>query len=562
MVGTLPNPVVGDKLEFHGRWEEHPQYGRQFRFDLAVTVIPKTKQDMLEFLSQLKYIGPVRAKAIIKTFGNKIFDILDQDPHKLCVISGITPDRISVLIKGWQRIRLDRENIFFLNSLGCSQNQRKAIMDYYRENTIETVKANPYRIIKEIKGFGFKTVDMFAKKMGINSDSPLRAEAAVEHILKTAAELKQHTFLPDDELVSTGVSEFGISPQRLIEAQTSLAEKKIIVHNTAEKWCALSSFHHYEKSIAEKLRILQKSDSKLFASANISDTFTDPVIGQTIVLNDKQLEAVRMACENNVVIITGLPGTGKTTLLKAVLRIFQNRAIRQASPTGKAAKRMEEATGMHACTVHRLLGYDPIEEKFACNEGNPLDTGLVIVDESSMLDCWLMDSLLKAVAPGTKLIFVGDADQLPSVGPGNVLADMLTCEWIPSIKLTQIMRQAEASTIIKNAHRINRGLPIDIYSKKDFFFIEEEDPDLLVKRIRKLVTTDIPKKFNFDPSNDIQVLCPQNVGLIGSIMFNNRLQRSLNPARDSKPEVKVGAEDSSYYLRIGDRVIQTINNYM
>ena len=561
VVGTLPNPVIGDKLEFHGRWEEHSQYGRQFRFDLAVKVIPKTTQDMLEFLSQLKYIGPVRAKAIIKIFGNRIFDILDQDPQKLCVISGITPDRVSVLVRGWQRIKEDKENIFFLNGLGCSQNQRKAIIDCYQGKTIELIKENPYRIIKEIRGFGFKTVDEFAMKMGIKSDSPLRAEAAVEHILKSAAESKQHTYLPVDELMSIGVSEFKLSHQRQVEAMNSLAEKGIIVRNTAERWCALSSFHNYERSIAEKLRMLQESESTLFPRAKISATFDDPVTGQTVVLNDKQLEAVRLACENNVVIITGLPGTGKTTLLKAVLRIFQDRTISQASPTGKAAKRMEEATGLHACTVHRLLGYDPKEERFLCCEENPLDTGLVIIDESSMLDCWLMDCLLKALAPGTKLILVGDADQLPSVGPGNVLSDLLTSNVIPSIKLTQIMRQAEASTIIKNAHRINRGLPIDIYAKKDFFFIEEDDTDLLVRRIRKLVTTEIPRKFKLDPVNDIQVLCPQNVGPIGSIVFNNALQRSLNPAREHKPEVKIGGDESAYHLRAGDRVIQTVNNY-
>nr|MBC8205116.1 AAA family ATPase [FCB group bacterium] len=245
----------------------------------------------------------------------------------------------------------------------------------------------------------------------------------------------------------------------------------------------------------------------------------------------------------------------------AILNIYKDKRIRLASPTGKAAKRMEEATGLPACTVHRLLEYDPVTEGFIRGSEVPLDADMVVIDEVSMMDVWLTDCLLKAIAPGTKLILVGDADQLPSVGPGNVLTDLLSCEWIPSIKLTQIMRQAEASTIIKNAHRINRGLPIDIYSKKDFFFIEEDDPDLLVKRIRKLVTEDIPKKFKLDSINDIQVLCPQNVGNIGSIVFNNALQRSLNPARDNKPEVKIGGDDNSYYLRVGDRVIQTVNNY-
>jgi len=561
VVGNLPNPVLGDKLEFHGKWEEHNKYGRQFRFDMAVTVVPKTNQDMLEFLSLLKNIGPVRAQAIMKTFGDSIFDILDQNPHKLTAISGITEERADAVAESWKRIKTNKENIFFLNNLGCSPNQRKAIIDFYSEKTIEMVKENPYRIIKDIKGFGFKTVDGFALKMGVEFNSLMRAEAAVEYILKSAAESKQHTFLPESELLSLGVSECGLSHRRIKEAMTQLAEKATIIRNTAEKWCALKSFHNYEKSIAERLNILLNSESLLYSKVNISDTFIDPPSGQTFVLNDKQMEAVKMACDNNVAIITGLPGTGKTTLLKAILHILQDIAIRQASPTGKAAKRMAEATGLPACTVHRLLGYDPITESFVYTESNPLDATMVVIDESSMLDVWLTDALLKAIAPGTKLIFVGDADQLPSVGPGNVLADLLSNDKIPSVKLTQIMRQAEASIIIKNAHRINRGWPIDTSSGKDFFFIEEDDPDLVVRKIRKLVTENIPCKLGLDPVTDIQVLCPQNVGPIGSKVFNNGLQRSLNPARDTKPEVKVGSEDSAYFLRMGDRVIQTVNNY-
>ena len=561
VVGTLPNPVIGDKLEFHGSWEEHPQYGKQFCFDLAVTVTPRTQQDMLEFLSQLKHIGPVRAGEIMNKFGDSIFEILDKNPQQLTAISGITAERVKIIVEEWNRIKVDKDTIFFLNSIGCTPRQRALIMGRYKEATVKTVKENPYRMIREIQGFGFKTVDGFAMQMGIEGDSLFRAEAAVEHILNSYAEAKQHTCLPEYKIFEKGAGELGIPRHRLKEALERLAKQNIIVRNSEEEWCALKYYHDREKNIADRLRQLSLHKADSDAELEIPDTFTDPVSGQTITLNDRQLEAVKIACDNHVSIITGLPGTGKTTLLKAILNIYHDKRIRLASPTGKAAKRMEEATGLPACTVHRLLEYDPITEGFIHNQEFPLDADLIIIDESSMLDTWLMDCLLKAIAPGTKLILVGDADQLPSVGPGNVLADMLSCKWIPSIKLTQIMRQAEASTIIKNAHRINRGLPIDIYGKKDFFFIEENDPDLLVKRIRKLVTTDIPKKFNLDPVNDIQVLCPQNVGPIGSIVFNNALQRSLNPARDNKPEVKIGGDDSAYHLRVGDRVIQTINNY-
>ncbi len=561
VVGTLPNPVIGDKLEFHGRWEEHPQYGRQFRFDLAVTVTPRTQQDMLEFLSQLKHIGPVRARAIMNRFGDGIYEILDDQPQQLTAISGITTKRVNIISQEWNRIKVDKDTIFFLNGLGCTPRQRALIMESYKEKTIETVKENPYRMIRDIQGLGFKTVDGFAQQMGIEGDSPFRAEAAVEHILNSYAESKQHTYLPEHKIFEKGTAELGIPRYRLEAALETLEKQNKIIRHPEEKWCALKYYHHREKNIADRLRQLMLPPTDSGAESEIPNTFIDPVTGQTITLNDRQLEAVSIAYRNPVSVITGLPGTGKTTLLKAILNIYQDKRIRLASPTGKAAKRMEEATGLPACTVHRLLEYDPITEGFIRNQEFPLDADLVVIDEVSMMDVWLMDCLLKAITPGTKLIFVGDADQLPSVGPGNVLADMLSCDWIPSIKLTQIMRQAEASAIIKNAHRINRGLPIDIYGKKDFFFIEEDDPDLLVRRIRKLVTDDIPRKFNLDPVNDIQVLCPQNVGPIGSIVFNNALQRSLNPAREQKPEVKIGGDESAYHLRSGDRVIQTVNNY-
>ena len=565
VVGTLPNPVVGDKLEFHGCWEQHPQYGKQFHFDLAVTVTPKTQQDMLEFLSQLKHIGPVRAHAIMDKFSDAIFEVLDEQPQRLTAIAGITPKRVKIISHEWNRIKADKDTIFFLNSLGCTPRQRALIMDYYEDETIEMVKKNPYRMIHEIQGFGFKTVDRFAMQMGIEGDSLFRAEAAVEYILNSYAESEQHTYLPEYKIFKKGASELDIPRNRLKEALETLEEQEIIIRNPDEEWCALRRFYNQEKNIAYRLNQLMLPSTNSATEAEIpdtfiDDTFIDPVSGQTIILNDRQLEAVKIACDNHVSIITGLPGTGKTTLLKAILNIYQNKKIELASPTGKAAKRMKEVTGLPARTVHRLLEYHP-DFGFRRNRSHPLKSDLIIIDEISMIDVWLMDCLLNAITPDTKLILVGDADQLPSVGPGNVLADMLSCEWIPAIKLTQIMRQAENSDIIMNAHRIHRGLSINIYGKKDFFFIEEDDSDLLVKQIRNLVTTDIPKKFNLDPVNDIQVLCPQNVGPIGSIVFNNALQRSLNPARENKPEVKIGGNDSAYFLRVGDRVIQTVNNY-
>jgi len=556
VVGTLSEPVLGDKMEFYGEWVDHSKYGLQFRFDSAVKYIPKDKQEMLEFLSMLKNIGPVRAQEIIKTFGDSIFTILDAEPQRLTAISGISTARAQEIANSWNRLKADKDNIFFLNDLGCTPSQRQAILNHYKEKTIELMQENPYRLIKDIAGFGFKTVDELAKKLGFGNDSIVRAEAAVEHIFQEAAATGQHTYLPGKDILKAG-QELQIPKNVLKTAINNLTENKTVVPNTREKWCALRSFYEKEKYIAEKIRTLLSHENK----NNVSDDVIDKEIENNVFLNDKQLEAVEIACHNNVAIITGLPGTGKTTLLKTLLSIYKGKRIALASPTGKAAKRMSEATGLPAGTVHRLLEYNPERDEFERGEGYPLDADLVVIDESSMLDTWLTFHLLKAIAPGTKLLLVGDADQLPSVGPGNVLADLLSTKNIPSIKLTQIMRQSEASVIIKNAHRINKGLPLELDSEKDFFFIEEDEPDFIITTIKKLVSRVIPERFRLDPIKDIQVLCPQNVGAIGSIIFNKKLQSALNPASDGKAAIKIGTEESFYYLRTGDRVIQTVNNY-
>jgi exodeoxyribonuclease V alpha subunit len=288
MVGTLPNPVLGDRMEFHGHWEEHPRYGKQFNFDLAITVMPKTNQDMLGFLSQLKHIGPVRANAIMKKFGDSIFEVLDNNPQQITAISGITAERVKIIAGEWDRLKSDKDTIFFLNSLGCTPRQRALIMEHYKEETIATVKVNPYRMIKDIKGFGFKVVDGFAKKLGIANDSPLRAEAAVEHILRTATETKQHTYLPEEKIIESGTGEFRIPGKRLAETLIKLHERNIIEYK-AGRWCALKYFYDWEVDIADRLQQLLTHKAEADSRFKICDTFIDPVTGQTVVLNERQL---------------------------------------------------------------------------------------------------------------------------------------------------------------------------------------------------------------------------------------------------------------------------------
>ena len=559
VVGNLPNPNIGDKLEFHGRWEHHPKFGGQFCFDMVMQVMPRTKKDMLEFLSQLKHIGPVRANNIMCEYGDDIFDILENDPQRITSISGITTKRADIIAEEWNRIKADKDTIFFLNDLGCTSRERALIMNRYKDETIEKLKSNPYRLIREIKGFGFKVVDKLALKMGVEHDSINRVKAVVEHILWSNAESNQHTYLPEKMLFNE-TGKFELSNNIVSAALAELESDELIERKINENLVALKYYYDLEMDISKHISRLLKYKTASDNDLKISDNFIDPVSQQTVTLNSLQLQAVTISLRNNISIITGLPGTGKTTLLKAILNIYHDKNISLASPTGKAAKRMEEATGRNACTVHRLLGYHP-ESGFRRDSSCPLESDLIIIDEISMMDVWLMSSLLRAIKCSTKLILVGDADQLPSVGAGNVLADLLSSEKIPSIKLTQIMRQAEKSTIIKNAHRINSGFPLDIYGKKDFFFIPVEDPDLLIRKVRKLVTQDIPEKLGLNPFGDIQVLCPQNVGSIGSVVFNKAIQRSLNPGRSGKSDIRIGKDDWSYSLREGDRVIQTVNNY-
>ena len=560
VVGNLPPCNPGDKLAFHGKWENNLEYGMQFKFEHVSQVVPDNLAGVQNFLAQLPNIGPVRAEAIIDEFGENIFEILENGYHQLTKIPGITLDRAVLIQDKWENIKSNKDTFLFLEKLGCTRHERMQIIECYRENTIAKLKENPYRMINDIKGFGFKTVDRMALKMGIKLDSIIRAKAVIEYVLQTAAEQNQHTYM-HRKAVYRGADNLCIPASRAFQAIEELAEEETVISSTGGKKISLSHYYYWEQDIAGFLRQLSTAESNNNGPPSINPIFSDPLTRKTITLNSDQIKAVEMACRHNVSLITGLPGTGKTTLLNAILNIYKFSNIKLASPTGKAAKRMEETTGLPASTIHRLLEYDPYLPGFKRSITSPLQADMVVIDEASMLDVWLAQSLLQAIKPGTKLILVGDADQLPSVGPGNVLADLLSCKWLPSIELTEIMRQAKESVIIKNAHRINIGFPLELSSEKDFFFIEEEEDDLILKRIRQLVTQKIPKKLGLNPHEDIQVLCPQNVGSIGSIKVNRTLQRFLNPPGNSKPEIMIGKDESAYCLRKGDRVIQIKNNY-
>ena len=558
VVGNLPAFKLGDQLEFHGRWENNSDYGMQFKFEHVSQTVPDDLEGVQNFLALLPNIGPVRAEAIIDEFGWRVFGILENGSQSLCKIPGITKERAELIHNKWIEIKADKDTFLFLDGLGCTPRQRGAIIKKLGSKAIEIIKQNPYQLIYLIKEFGFTTIDRMALKMGISESSLRRAKAAVEYVLFTRARQDQHTFIPKRDLLS-GLDQKNVKPDRAEYALEELEGEDKIVRNINKGWVAHSYYYNLEVNIAANLQRLL--NHKLPAVKNKTvDTFLDRISRSYFSLTDDQLAAAEMTFNNNVSIITGLPGTGKTTLLQTIIEQNEDLSICLAAPTGKAAKRLEEATGRSASTIHRLLEYHP-DEGFRRDEDCPLECDLLVIDELSMIDVLLMSSLLEAISDGTRLILVGDADQLPSVGPGNVLADLLASKNIPSVKLEEIMRQAKSSTIIRNATRINIGFPLDLDGNNDFFFVKEEDPDIIRRKIRKLVSAKIPNKYKLDPLKDIQVLCPQNVGPLGSIILNNTLQRTLNPGRDHKAQVKVGLEENAYFLREGDRVIQTKNNY-
>ena len=558
VVGNLPGFNLGDKLEFHGRWDDNSQYGMQFKFEHVSQAVPDDLEGVQNFLAQLPNIGPIRAEAIINEFGKSIFMILENGYQQFTKISGITKERAELIHEKWIEIKADKDTFIFLDGLGCTPRQRGLIIKKLGSKAIEIIKQNPYQLINTIKEFGFTTVDRMALKMGITEDSLLRAKAAVEYVLFSRAQQDQHTYIPKRDLLM-GLDQKNVKPDRAEYALEELENEDKIVRDTGKGWVAHSYYYNLEVNIAAHLERLV--NHKMPVPKNkVVKTFFDRISQTNFTLTDDQVAAAEMVLKNSVSIITGLPGTGKTTLLQTIIEQNEDLSIRLAAPTGKAAKRLEEATGRSACTIHRLLEYHPAKG-FRRDEDCPLECDMLIIDEVSMLDVWLLSSLLDAVKEGTRLIMVGDADQLPSVGPGNVLADLLASKSIPSVKLEEIMRQAKSSTIIRNASRINIGFPLDLDGNNDFFFIQEEEPDIIRSKIRKLVSEKIPEKLKLDPRSDIQVLCPQNVGPLGSIMLNNTLQRILNPGREHKAQVKVGSDEDAYYLRVGDRIIQTKNNY-
>lgn len=566
VIGKLVGVQVGESLELEGRWVDHPEHGRQFEIERYRNLLPATVEGIRRYLGSglIKGVGPVTAKRIAETFGIYTLHVIDNEPHRLREVPGLGAKRVERIIRAWEEQQQIKQIMLFLQELQISPGLAVRIYKQYGDQSISIIQTTPYRLADEIYGIGFLTADQIASAMGIPHDSPQRIGAGLRYTLSQATD-DGHCYLPWDELVEQGSKLLEVD-QALVAATLDAISITHEVH--VETWDGqrlvyLLPFARAEHGVAEQLRELMRAPSAIasfYREANWPRVFAFLADKRGIALTEKQQEAVKMALTNKVSILTGGPGTGKTLTTRTIIQALEQRGEKflLASPTGRAAKRLSEATGAPASTIHRLLEFAPgLGTQFKRNLDNPLDATMVIVDEVSMLDILLANHLLKAIPRNAHLLLVGDADQLPSVGPGRVLRDCLDSLAIPSVHLDEIFRQASGSAIINNAHRINTGeMPI-WQGANDFFFFPRAQAEPCAELTVELVAQRIPRRFGLDPVRDIQVLSPTHRGPAGVANLNVLLQNALNPPRPGRAEYRMGATT----FRLGDRVLQMRNNY-
>ena len=569
VVGNLMAPNPGEILKMRGEWANHPKYGEQFKIVQYKTAVPASVYGIQKYLGSglIKGIGPVMAKRIVAKFGKDTLDIIENEIEKLAEVDGIGKKRIQMVKKAWEDQKEIREVMIFLQTHGVSSGYATKIFKQYGNRAIEVVKENPYRLATDIFGIGFVTADSIAEKLGFAKDSELRAEAGILYVLHQLAD-DGNVYYPYEPLIKKCEEILGVGREVIVSAFSTIAyDKRIVIEDLNDeieefrennKAVYLAKFHVSETSIATRLKTLINAP-KSIRKINSHKAIEWVQKQLAITLAKKQVEAIKCATENKVMVITGGPGTGKTTIINAILKIFSKLKVRimLAAPTGRAAKRMSETTGHEAKTIHRMLEYSIKKGGFQKNDEYPLDCDLVIVDEASMIDTILMHHLLKAIPPKATFILVGDVNQLPSVGAGNVLRDIIASGAVPVVELNEIFRQAKESLIIVNAHKINHGILPSLKPsgpKDDFYFIEQEDPEEVLRIILELVKERVPRRFGFDPVDDIQVLTPMHRGTVGAGNLNAELQKALNPGQD-------GVIRGNRNFRINDKVMQVKNNY-
>ncbi len=572
IVGNLMAPYPGEVLTLRGEWTRHPKYGEQFKVAQYTTVVPATAYGIKKYLGSglIKGLGPVMAGRIVKKFGKKTIDIIEGEIHRLAEVAGIGEKRIQMIHQAWIEQKEIRNVMIFLQTHGVGSGYAVKIFKQYGDRAIAVVKENPYRLAGDIFGIGFVTADRIAAKLGMAVNAPRRVEAGILYVLNQLAD-DGHVYYPYEPLVTRSREILQVNREVVCRSMAALAaERKIVLEdlneNPAEfkennKAVYLSRFHFCETQIAHSLKRLCRAP-KSIRTIDVPKAVAWVQQRIALTLAPNQTAAVERALESKVMVITGGPGTGKTTIINAVIRVVQKlrAAVLLAAPTGRAAKRMAEATGIPAKTIHRLLSFSSAKGGFQKNDENPLECDLLVIDEASMVDTVLMHHLVKAVPQGCTLVLVGDVNQLPSVGAGNVLNDIIASGSVPVVRLNEIFRQARTSRIIVNAHRINQGklpepLPPELQgSKSDFYFIQQENPEKILDIIIELTRDRIPRRFGVHPVDDIQVLTSMHRGVIGAGNLNAALQEALNPGQQ---EIARGGRT----FRVNDKVMQIKNNY-
>jgi exodeoxyribonuclease V alpha subunit len=615
IVGNLMAPAAGAILRLRGRWRNHPRFGEQFQVEQYETAVPATVQGMRKYLGSglIRGIGPTMAGRIVERFGEEALTIIEKDPARLAEVAGIGPKRVAMISQAWDEQREIRTVMQFLLGHGVSSTYAVKIFKQYGEGAIKVMEENPYRLATDIFGIGFVTADRIATQLGFAADTPMRIQAGTLYVLHQLAD-EGHVYFPFEALVNRSAELLAVdavavghalgvlanAEQVVVEAPWTVREKRTNESGTkvgraesrgdvkpelqsnsqaktrsdlepelqsnsqaesrSDSAVYLAKYHLCETEIARRLHRLRHTPQQIYAQPRPPEAALAAVAARlSIRLAPHQREALACALDNKLMVLTGGPGTGKTTIITAVLMLFDDLGVKPAlaAPTGRAAKRMSEATGREAKTLHRLLEFSPGKGGFQRNAEKPLDCGLLIVDEASMIDTILMHHLLKAVPPEATVIFVGDVNQLPSVGAGRVLGDMIASKALPVVMLTEIFRQARQSRIVVNAHRINAGRMPDTRTaagESDFYFIERETPETALETIEELVAVRIPRRFGYDGVDEVQVLTPMHRGLVGAGNLNRVLQERLNPEGE-------GLIRGERRYRVGDKVMQIRNNY-
>ena len=562
VVGHAAAISAGEWVTATGCWENDRKHGQQFRARFLKASEPSSVEGIQKYLGSgmIRGIGPVYADKLVRSFGEKVFDVIEEEPARLRDVSGIGPVRADRIVAAWAEQKAVREIMVFLHGHGVGTARAVRIFKTYGADAVQVMSENPYRLARDIRGIGFKTADVIAEKLGVEKTAMIRVRAGISYALTQAMD-DGHCGLPRGDLVPMAESLLGVPEALVLEAlDLELAEETVAADQVGGIECVfLAGLHRAERGIADLLLTLLRRPRPWPAiDADKAIPWAEDRAG--LALADSQRAAVRAALASKVMVITGGPGVGKTTIVNAILRILAAKGVRIAlcAPTGRAAKRMSEATGREAKTIHRLLEIDPARGRFKRDADKPLECDLLVIDETSMVDVPLMHALAKALPERAALLAVGDVDQLPSVGPGQVLADMIASGAVPVARLTEVFRQAAHSRIVVNAHAVNAGRLPDLSrpeGESDFYFVRADDPEAAVARILEIVRTRVPRRFGLDPVRDVQVLCPMNRGGVGARSLNVALQAALNPAGELR------VERFGWTYAPGDKVMQVENDY-